>query len=70
MATVKWRRAAMGNNKRSCRQRRLALTAALLVPPCGYCRYCRCCRYGYRYGDHDDDEYEEDGGAHQAWLVR
>jgi len=67
MATVKWRRAAMGNNKRSRWQRLLALTAAVLVLPCSY---CRCCHYGYRYGDDDDDEYEEDGGAHQAWLVR
>jgi len=67
MATVKWRRAAMGNNKRSRRQRLLALTAAVLVLPCGD---CRCCHYGYRYGDDDDNEYEEDGGAHQAWLVR
>jgi len=66
MATVKWRRAAMGNNKRSRRQRLLALTAVLVLP----CGDCRCCHYGYRYGDDDDNEYEEDGGAHQAWLVR
>lgn len=38
MATVKWRRAAMGNNKRSRQVRPLKLTAAVLVAVDGYRR--------------------------------
>lgn len=53
MATVKWRRAAMGNNKRSRRVRPLTLTAAVLVAVDGYRRcWCCCCRYHHHHHHH------------------